>query len=365
MNPEKTSYLSQGPEGQRRLRQGPDLKSYRGLSIINSRAFSMETGAVPRDVLRRRVRVAEYHRIPWHQGVESEMFELYDESKDAWQRFTWADLFKMSEVPESHRIANNVLDIDFVYTKLPGNAAVVAGAGPNVGDTLNFRIKKDVWDSITYDTVRPAPPAGGGGGGVVGFFTTLHGFTGAYTPQPPGPVMLPAAAVAVPNYVYPQITQNQLYELYNIDAANPDVPNQDIEGQIKKFIQDLRNFMQGTTLSFDQRKMQLFLNLRLNSPRIPAVVGGAPAIDSQIYTVLNALFNFPAAIGFVDNDNFIKQTERTRWELVIVRPCIEHSMFGIILGRGGIDPLGATLWGQTELSVYDDAMHGWYSFPMP
>jgi hypothetical protein len=27
-------------------------------------------------------------------------------------------------------------------------------------------------------------------------------------------------------------------------------------------------------------------------------------------------------------------------------------------GRGGIEELGATFWGQTELSCYDDSMHG-------
>jgi hypothetical protein len=37
-------------------------------------------------------------------------------------------------------------------------------------------------------------------------------------------------------------------------------------------------------------------------------------------------------------------------EYVIVRPCIEHNMLGIIMGRGGGDELGNTLWGQTELS---------------
>ena len=44
-------------------------------------------------------------------------------------------------------------------------------------------------------------------------------------------------------------------------------------------------------------------------------------------------------------------------EIVIVRPNIEHYMLGIIMGLGG-DQLGNTLWGQTELSVYDDSMHG-------
>ena len=45
-------------------------------------------------------------------------------------------------------------------------------------------------------------------------------------------------------------------------------------------------------------------------------------------------------------------------EYVIVRPCVEHSMLGVILGRGGSEELGNTLWGQTELSCYDDSFHG-------
>ena len=44
-------------------------------------------------------------------------------------------------------------------------------------------------------------------------------------------------------------------------------------------------------------------------------------------------------------------------ELVIIRPNIEHNMLGIIMGQGG-ENLGNTLWGQTELSCYDDSMHG-------
>jgi hypothetical protein len=44
-------------------------------------------------------------------------------------------------------------------------------------------------------------------------------------------------------------------------------------------------------------------------------------------------------------------------EIVVVRPNIEHNMLGIIMGLGG-EQLGNTLWGQTELSVYDDSMHG-------
>ena len=45
--------------------------------------------------------------------------------------------------------------------------------------------------------------------------------------------------------------------------------------------------------------------------------------------------------------------------VLLLRPNIEHHMLGIIMGKGGsIDDLGATLWGQTELSCFDDGQHG-------
>jgi len=47
-----------------------------------------------------------------------------------------------------------------------------------------------------------------------------------------------------------------------------------------------------------------------------------------------------------------------KYDIVMVRPNIEHNMLGVVMGRGGKDDLGATFWGQTELSVYDDGMHG-------
>lgn len=66
----------QGEEGQKRLRAGPNIDSYRGIGIIPTRSFSMETGAPPRDMLRRRVRVAEYYRIAPHEDNAQRMFGL-------------------------------------------------------------------------------------------------------------------------------------------------------------------------------------------------------------------------------------------------------------------------------------------------
>ena len=45
-------------------------------------------------------------------------------------------------------------------------------------------------------------------------------------------------------------------------------------------------------------------------------------------------------------------------DILALRPCAEHYMLCVIMGRGGTQELGATFWGQTELSCYDDAQHG-------
>jgi hypothetical protein len=98
MVPERTNYLTQGPDGVKRLKQGPDISSYRGLKIINTRAFSMETGVPPRDMLRRRVRVAEYYRIPPSPLNFHREFELYNEARDNWFALTFMDLLNMARL---------------------------------------------------------------------------------------------------------------------------------------------------------------------------------------------------------------------------------------------------------------------------
>ena len=97
MVPDRTNYITNGIDGVKRLRQGPDIGQYRGLSIVNSRAYSMESGAPPRDVLRRRVRVAEYYRIPPQPDRDWEV-ELYDESRDTWFKLSPADLDRYADL---------------------------------------------------------------------------------------------------------------------------------------------------------------------------------------------------------------------------------------------------------------------------
>ena len=97
MTPERTNYVTNGIDGVRRLRQGPDIAQYRGLSIVPSRSYSLETGAVPRDVLRRRVRTAEYYRVPPQRDNNWEL-ELYDESRDTWFKLTPEDLDRYADL---------------------------------------------------------------------------------------------------------------------------------------------------------------------------------------------------------------------------------------------------------------------------
>jgi len=87
MTQERTSYIAKGDAGAEILKQGPMIAKYRGLNIIKSRAFSMEEGAAPRDVLRRRVRTAEFYYGPItcdNTGAEQNdgRVELYDEYTD-------------------------------------------------------------------------------------------------------------------------------------------------------------------------------------------------------------------------------------------------------------------------------------------
>ena len=201
MIPEKTNYITNGPDGLKRLAQGPDLPSYRGLQFINSRKFSMDTGTAPRDLLRRRVRVAEYYIIKDVDLTTTDRWQLYDQSRDSFFEFGVTDLLKMSRLP------------------------VEAGEG-------------------------------GGGGG------------------------------------------------------------EDREGGGEE-----------------------------------GEANADPDGEAERQEALG-----PQRAG--DRERARERGAAGRRTFLILRPNIEHEMLGVVFGRGGTQELGATFWGQTELSCYDDAQHG-------
>ena len=92
MTQERTEYYTQGVDGKKLLKQGPDMPFYRGLKVIKSKSFSLDEGSQPRDLLRRRVRTAEFYLIP--EYADCNKVHLYDEASDNWAPITKAQIDK-------------------------------------------------------------------------------------------------------------------------------------------------------------------------------------------------------------------------------------------------------------------------------
>ena len=126
MTPEKTNYITQGIDGVKRLRQGPDLGTYRGLNVIHTRSFAMETGQHPRDVLRRRVRTAEYYRILPNKKNATREFEFYNEERDTWFTLSFQELLKCARYLDDDSAGDdNASIVDGVYHGLSGSSGHV------------------------------------------------------------------------------------------------------------------------------------------------------------------------------------------------------------------------------------------------
>lgn len=475
MIPEKTQYLTQGPDGVRKLREGPNISSYRGLKIINSRAFSMEEGAPPRDVLRRRVRVAEYYRIPHEPGIENKSFAFYDESKDAWQKFTWHELFRMSQIGEidgpddENNNGADWDDEDSMHTKRMTKL-------PNYGLTdvsVDYNLSKELYEHMTVGEFE--------GGWQTGFMLAATGnlvlnpwyalcaveiANGNGLEVPELIVQRPpqARAGGRPNRAYHPLRRRGQLELRRPHVAGPpefpswgqdwvDVTKRS-EYMFHRFPDILKAFGYTGTMDFTQKAdnvveaigrmvtggggtpadAERFKSYARGTVELPerdeaqyeiylhdalchGSLRGHPDYGHWSYQVARENFHRflmlylrgkadrlpPKAREFFDAFNWqgfdradrvavflgllsriyefgrdpvhpypggaggglqgipathIEAVPRERVELVIVRPNIEHNMLGIIMGRGGLDDLGATFWGQTELSCYDDSMHG-------
>ena len=104
MLPERTEYLTNGPAGPARLAKGPDLPSYRGLSIIHSQKFELEKGRVPRNILKRRVRVAEYYWVDVNHPHAS--VSIYNQKMDSMESKTRQQLLDTSNVLARFRNEN-------------------------------------------------------------------------------------------------------------------------------------------------------------------------------------------------------------------------------------------------------------------
>eukprot|EP00961_Rhodomonas_salina_P278563 3763617-Rhodomonas_salina.3 len=229
MMPEKTQYATQGIDGVRRLREGPNLARYRGLNIIRSKAFSMEDGAAPRDLLRRRVRVAEFYLVP---------FGTLNSGSASGGPLMGADEGNMNASGLAHgQLAASANSSNLIVDQAAGDGAEIprieeaSRSGDVEGELQLYDESSDSWCNVKFA---------------------------------------------------------KLYE------------------QCRKFIN------------------------RCNSQY------GYRSFDDPLKQRLSDSFG----------------------SMLVVRPNIEHWMLGIIMGKGGLEELGATLWGQTELSCFDDGQHG-------
>jgi len=223
MGTDRTDYVTNGPDGLKRLAQGPDLASYRGLQIINTRKFSMDAGVAPRDLLRRRVRVSEYYHIPWKPENVDNKWEFYDQGRDSLFSKSWDEL-----------VTNSLVTIELTEA---------GSLDEKLRDAQVFYKYSRLRDVMGYEDQA--------------YLEKARGRFQKYNPK------------SEPEEQWPEDTKT-------------------------------------------------------NDDRYPGVLA---------YNMVGA-------------------------DLLILRPCIEHYMLGVMFGRGGTQELGATFWGQTELSCYDDAQHG-------
>jgi hypothetical protein len=239
MNPERTQYVTQGPDGQRRLEEGPDIKSYRGIRIIHSHSFPIQDGEAPRDLLRRRVRVCEFYLLP---------------------------------------NCNNL------------TTAAAAGTAGNAGGG--------------------APD---GGLQLSGLHRLLPG------ERDNGQGTLPILAnegMAPPSHNNPSSSSGQ--------------QQQQTAGSLRIYDESSDSFV---VIRYEK----LLDQCRKFIARANMIARRRPMDDPLSQVII------PDNIGSV----------------LLLRPNIEHYMLGMIMGKGGsMDDLGATLWGQTELSCFDDGQHG-------
>ena len=371
MIPEKTQYLTQGPDGVRRLKNGPDINTYRGLRIIHSRSFSMEDGAPPRDVLRRRVRVAEYYRIPYEEGIENKFFAFYDESKDAWQKYSWHDLFSMAYIGElddtdyenkNGRInfGDNDYEDDDIYS---GGGNTFLGkrfksiptklAGSSAQMFVDYKISKKTWVD------EMVPPGDGLHAlhqelefeGMAGEAEQIHDPAFQLNDAIGDNKLTEAEVLKVMRVC--GLQHKEEYHTRRLHTQNLGLFDADYTESFLVYRRNFCNYVKSWLIgNIVPREVHAFLE-KVNWQGFDA---DRKILDTKRLEKFFGLLEL--VFGKEFKKNGIEEIKKDKWEIVIVRPNIEHNMLGMVMGRGGLDELGATFWGQTELSCFDDSMHG-------
>ena len=459
MLPEKTHYLTQGTDGLRRLAKGPDIKSYRGLNIINSRVMSMEDGAPPRDILRRRVRVAEYHRIPWEKGVEQRSFAFYDESKDAWQRFSWKDLYNMSLIEKGddpHKWLPTMIGTDVHQWLVKDPTTIRDNVNPNItnfsefwgfakhnnflsrgvisetgmkesaqahlnrynkmdADARELHYDLELLTGLGDDAAEIELKQQFGTAVEEGGLISLHYLAMSEAGRRALYAAVERLRIGHAGDVAEITGSLRLFEIAKTNAEDHafgatwaimvQIAREDMgrQGGLGETMHVMGLIKGDGRLKGEPNIMELHRAGQTWMDKTSEIQHGTTVFSTCIYTyimdraaamylpkIIKDFFDrfdwagsFPflvrglfkndacppvAIVHGIENPNLLRDlglvdhikraSDGEMIELVIIRPNIEHNMLGVVLGRGGLEDLGATLWGQTELSVYDDSQHG-------
>lgn len=333
MLPEKTMYYTNGPDGKQRLAAGPELPSYRGLSFINTRKFSLDAGTAPRDLLRRRVRVSEHYRIPWNIENFNKRYEFYDQSRDSMFYLSWYQIWTAS-MP---RFEGAVEDLTAFLDEIPDSSDY--GADFTEGIRLETTLQNIVEQAYQRDRNFPNVRPGIKGyqiwkiGALLGLWPMISEsqFQNNHCPKFSRPLEVIHYGTKI------QALQHQVLRRFKFDVRDATA---DDTGTLRTFIDCVVDVIFHT---MNKSKQRLFEDL-CKIFKDGATPDGAYQQGQGEHDEC-----------FQDDDSHVI----IACDLFLLRPNIEHNMLGIIFGRGGgPDELGATFWGQTELSVYDDTQHG-------
>lgn len=421
MNPEKTNYLTNGPDGAARLAQGPDLPSYRGLSIIHSRKFSLDTGTAPRDLLRRKVRVAQYHWIKAGELDGNGSIELYDQSRDSMFRLSYNQLLEMGKCsalgvgpgPSSGGAAAGTSTSNTFSSKPANDSAfqfiptldAEVYTWNNTADITAF--KKDTLMLIllhkliqivvntrnfNFDTSAADVRT------IVGVIQGVYG--GANQSWHRLQDDLPSAAdaqewknlifkyIACLQFAALQITLSYLRNMstadYSLHAGSQAFDTQlatsaagGADATIAALMSSIQTYLMGVDLDSiqdaDMTTISDFswanfvrdtINTEVTMVR-DTEIAKVPGETTQQFNARKLMHALTYASTFdpgwiLTPGSAATSTvsSATQYNIMILRPNIEHEMLSVIMGRGGDQELGCTFWGQTELSCYDDAQHG-------
>jgi hypothetical protein len=282
-------------------------------------------------MLRRRVRVSEHYRIPWEVNNMRKRFEFYDQSRDSMFYLSWTDLWRASLPASEASVATFAKEETSVYQAPPAmNLKYNGGVSAEVNDGT-LRETMFTASEITLGALLGIWKQADPNGQRVQFlqdieivYSTVEGSRKDY-----GTVTLP----------YNKINSERDYHVLTMLL-------------VKKM---MRQFF--PWLAVDGAKeaivTQCYGDLRIAGSEFAVVNIGDDVALKRILELTHQLLN-PTVAFTAQSEVLCLATD-----LFILRPNIEHYMLAVIFGRGGgPEELGATFWGQTELSCYDDSQHG-------